>query len=114
MRAKGDGMHRLLLPLRPRLIIYTAVLLITAILLAALSWSGSIFLVISPITFASLAVIGTHDLLQTRHAVLRNCPLAAHIPLYSRRDPPRRSRQYFLESEKDGTPFSRDESAIVY
>jgi hypothetical protein len=34
-------------------------------------------------------------------------------PLYSRRDRPE-IRQYFLESEKDGTPFSRDKRAIVY
>jgi hypothetical protein len=55
---------------------YTAVLLITAIMLVALLfWSGSIFLAIPLIAFAALAVIGTHDLLQTRHAVLRNYPL---------------------------------------
>jgi glutamate synthase domain-containing protein 2 len=107
-------MRTLLLPLRPRLIIYTAVLLITAILLAAfLFWSGSIVLAIPLIVFAALAAIGTHDLLQTRHAVLRNYPLTAHIRFILEEIRPE-IRQYFLESEKDGTPFSRDKRAIVY
>jgi hypothetical protein len=103
-----------LLPLRPRLILYTAVLLITAILLVALRfWSGSIFLAIPLTAFAALAVIGTHDLLQTRHAVLRNYPLTAHIRFILEEIRPE-IRQYFIESEKDSTPFSRDKRAIVY
>jgi glutamate synthase domain-containing protein 2 len=107
-------MRTLLLPLRPRLIFYRAVLLITAILLVALLfWSGSIFLAIPMIAFAVLAAIGTHDLLQTRHAVLRNYPLTAHIRFILEEIRPE-IRQYFLESEKDGTPFSRDKRAIVY
>ena len=29
--------------------------------------------------FASLTVLGTHDMMQTRHAVLRNYPISAHL-----------------------------------
>jgi glutamate synthase domain-containing protein 2 len=60
-----------------------------------------------------LVAIGTIDLLQTRHAVLRNYPLTAHIRFILEEIRPE-IRQYFLESEKDGTPFSRDKRAIVY
>jgi hypothetical protein len=52
--------------------------------------------------FAALSVIGTIDLLQTRHAVLRNYPLTAHIRFILEEIRPE-IRQYFLESEKDGT-----------
>jgi len=63
--------------------------------------------------FGSLAIVGTVDLLQTRHAVLRNYPLSAHIRFILEEIRPE-IRQYFLESEKDGTPFSRDKRALVY
>ncbi len=107
-------MRILLLPLSARLIVYTAVVLITAVLLAALVfWSASIFLAIPLVAFGALAVLGTYDLIQKRHAVLRNYPLTAHIRFILEEIRPE-IRQYFLESEKDGTPFSRDKRAIVY
>ena len=68
---------------------------------------------IALVPFAALAVIGTVDLLRTRHAVLRNYPLTAHIRFIVEEVRPE-IRQYFLESEKDGTPFSRDKRALVY
>jgi len=112
----------LLLPLRARFIFYTLVLLITAILLA-LFLAGllfgflpifDLFLVAIPLAlFAALSVIGFVDLFQTRHAVLRNYPPTAHIRFILEEIRPE-IRQYFLEGEKDGTPFSRDKRAIVY
>ncbi len=107
-------MRSLLLPLQPRFIVYTAVLLITAILLIELlAGYTTLFVVIPLILFGGLAIIGTIDLVQTRHAVLRNYPLSAHIRFILEEIRPE-IRQYFLESEKDGTPFSRDKRAIVY
>src|SRR5580698_7363119 len=104
----------LLLPLKPRFIVYTLVLLVTAILLFDfLDGYPWIYVVIPLLLFAGLAVIGTMDLLQTRHAVLRNYPLSAHIRFILEEIRPE-IRQYFLESEKDGTPFSRDQRALVY
>jgi glutamate synthase domain-containing protein 2 len=101
-------------PLSARLIAYTAVLLIAVMLLAAFAfWSTSIFLLIPLLVFAALAALGTYDLIQTRHAILRNYPLLAHIRFILEEIRPE-IRQYFLESEKDGTPFSRDKRAIVY
>ena len=63
--------------------------------------------------FGALAVVGTIDLMQPRHAILRNYPLSAHIRFILEEIRPE-IRQYFLESEKDGTPFSRDKRALVY
>lgn len=115
-------MRTLLLPLRARFIVFTFVLLITAILLIGvlaglllgfLSGYTSIFISVPLALFAALSIIGTMDLIQTRHAELRNYPLTAHIRFILEEIRPE-IRQYFLESEKDGTPFSRDKRAIVY
>jgi glutamate synthase domain-containing protein 2 len=107
-------MHALLLPLQPRFIIYTLVLLIAAALgLEFFLGFRTLLIDIPLVVFISLAVVGTVDVLQKRHAVLRNYPLSAHIRFILEEIRPE-IRQYFLESEKDGTPFSRDKRAIVY
>jgi hypothetical protein len=58
-------------------------------------------------------LVGLHDLRQTRHAVLRNYPVAAHLRFLLESIRPE-MRQYFFEGDKDGTPFPRDKRAIVY
>jgi glutamate synthase domain-containing protein 2 len=107
-------MRAFLLPLQPRFIVYTAVLILAALLLFdEVDGYPSIYVVVLLVLFGALALIGTIDLLQTRHAVLRNYPLSAHIRFILEEIRPE-IRQYFLESEKDGTPFSRDKRALVY
>ncbi len=107
-------MRAFLLPLQPRFVVYTAVLILAALLLFdEVDGYPSIYVVVLLVLFGALALIGTVDLLQTRHAVLRNYPLSAHIRFILEEIRPE-IRQYFLESEKDGTPFSRDKRALVY
>ena len=107
-------MRMLLVPLTARFIAYTLVLSITAILLIVLfAGNTSVFILIPLVPFAALSALGTMDLIQTRHSVLRNYPLTAHIRFILEEIRPE-IRQYFLESEKDGTPFSRDKRALVY
>ncbi len=107
-------MHTLLLPLQPRFIIYTLVVLIAAALgLEFIFGVRSLLIDIPLVVFIALAVVGTVDVFQKRHAVLRNYPLSAHIRFILEEIRPE-IRQYFLESEKDGTPFSRDKRALVY
>jgi len=102
------------LPLQPRFIAYTAVVVITAILLVdEIEFFPSIYAALLLVPFGALVLIGTIDLVQKKHAVLRNYPLTAHIRFILEEIRPE-IRQYFLESEKDGTPFSRDKRAIVY
>ncbi len=107
-------MHALLLPLQARFIVFTLVVLI-AVALGLEFFFGfrSLLIDIPLVVFISLAVIGVVDVLQKRHAVLRNYPLTAHIRFILEEIRPE-IRQYFLESEKDGTPFSRDKRALVY
>jgi glutamate synthase domain-containing protein 2 len=107
-------MRALLLPLSARFVVYTTVMLITvALLFEYVSGERAFYVTIPLVLFIALATIGTFDLIQKRHAVLRNYPLTAHIRFILEEIRPE-IRQYFLESEKDGTPFSRDKRAIVY
>ena len=65
------------------------------------------------VVFAGLTALGIYDYWQTKHAILRNYPILAHLRFIFEKIRPE-MRQYFFESEKDGAPFSRDKRAIVY
>jgi glutamate synthase domain-containing protein 2 len=60
-----------------------------------------------------LSLLGVYDLLQTRHAVLRNYPILGHLR-FMLEDIRPEIRQYFFEDEKSGMPFPRDKRAVVY
>jgi glutamate synthase domain-containing protein 2 len=62
---------------------------------------------------ATLSAIGVWDLLQSRHSIRRNYPILANIRFMLEKIRPE-IRQYFLESETDGTPFNRSKRAIAY
>jgi len=65
------------------------------------------------IVFTVLALVGIHDLMQTRHAILRNYPILGHIRYFFELIRPE-IRQYLLESDFDEEPFSREDRNIVY
>ena len=60
-----------------------------------------------------LAVLGTRDLLQSNHSVLRNYPISAHLRFLFEGLRPE-LRQYFFESNLSGAPFSREQRSLVY
>ena len=62
---------------------------------------------------AALAAVGVRDMLQTRHSVLRNYPIAGHMRWLIERIRPE-IRQYLMESDQDGTPFTRSQRSLVY
>jgi glutamate synthase domain-containing protein 2 len=112
MPAKGNPM-RAVFELR-YLPITLSVFLAIAALIAALRWPDCQFFFTSCfVGFAALTALGLRDLFQTRHAVLRNYPIAAHLRFMLESVRPE-MRQYFFEGEKDGAPFPRDKRAIVY
>ena len=108
-------MRPLVLPFSPRFIALTLCLVATALLCGILYAQPSSILELSiPLAlFGVLSVVGVHDLVQTRHAVLRNYPISAHLRFLLESIRPE-MRQYFFEGEKDGAPFSRDKRAIAY
>src|SRR5271166_1997977 len=108
-------MRALYMPFTPRLLPYTMSLAAT-VLLVALAWrepSLLPYLVVFIAVFAGLALLGTVDLVQIRHAILRNYPITAHLRYLLEEIRPE-MRQYFFEDEKHGLPFSRDKRAVVY
>ena len=60
-----------------------------------------------------LTLIGIRDLTQTSHSLRRNYPILANIRFLLEEIRPE-IRQYFLESDSDGTPYNRNKRAIVY
>ena len=60
-----------------------------------------------------LLALGVRDVLQTRHAVLRNYPILGHVRYFFELIRPE-IRQYLLESDEEEVPFSRETRAIVY
>jgi glutamate synthase domain-containing protein 2 len=112
----GEGtMETLRLAFTPRFVIYTLSVLLTAALLAIVLVHPNAFAVVAvPLAIvAALAILGTHDLIQPRHSVLRNYPISAHLRFLLEEIRPE-MRQYFFEDEKQGMPFSRDKRAVVY
>ena len=110
-------MKALSLALTPRFIVLTVAAVITAAFALATPW-GMLHgwhtpLVLGFVIFGALTVLGLHDLVQTKHAVLRNYPISAHLRFLLEEIRPE-MRQYFFESETDGLPFSRVQRAIVY
>lgn len=72
--------------------------------------------VISPYWIALplfLTIVGLHDLIQTRHSILRNYPIIGHMRYILETIRPE-IRQYFLESDIDEQPFSRAQRSVVY
>jgi glutamate synthase domain-containing protein 2 len=108
-------MHILRLAFSHRFIVYTLCILATAALLATvLLYPPALDVALIPLAVsAGLVILGTHDLIQTRHSVLRNYPISAHLRFIFEEMRPE-IRQYFFESDKDGTPFSRDKREIAY
>ncbi len=99
--------------LRYALITWPAILAVAAAAVM-LRFPGQVWWVL-PLAalFVTSVLVGLHDLRQTRHAVLRNYPVAAHLRFLLESIRPE-MRQYFFEGDKDGAPFARDQRAIVY
>ena len=68
-------------------------------------WS---FAVIGP-----LLIIGFRDYFQTNHTVRRNFPLVGNFRYLFEAIRPE-INQYFVESNTDGVPFSREQRSLVY
>ncbi|MGB3480697.1 MAG: glutamate synthase-related protein [Mycobacterium sp.] len=60
-----------------------------------------------------LAAVGSWDLVQTRHAILRSYPIIGHVRFLMEAIRPE-IRQYFVESNTEATPFDRETRDMVY
>lgn len=67
----------------------------------------------SMVIFGPLIALGLHDYFQTSRAVLRNWPVLGHLRYMLESIRPE-IQQYFVESDLNGVPFSRDQRSVVY
>ncbi len=93
-----------------RLIIFGFILLSFFIAIVMIIWLPLTF-----ITLVGLAIIivGSYDLLQTKHTILRNFPIAGHLRYIFESIRPE-IQQYFIMTNTNGRPFNRETRTIVY
>ncbi len=77
----------------------------------SLTWHGS--WAVAAAVLAALAALGTWDLLQTRHTILRLYPILGHVRFLMELIRPE-IRQYFIESNTEASPFDRETRDMVY
>ena len=65
------------------------------------------------ISAAALGAVAAHDLVQRRHAILRNFPVIGHARFWLETIGPE-LRQYIVASNNEERPFSRDQRRWVY
>ena len=70
----------------------------------------SIFLII---VFLFLVIVSLYDIIQKKHAILRNFPILGHLRFFLESIGPE-IRQYWLSNDKEEMPFSRAERSWVY
>ena len=104
-------MRLLFLAFSPRYVTWTLSALATAgfVLAAQVHWA---FLIGAAVTGA-LTLLGFGDIRQPHHSILRNYPIAGHLRFLFE-NVRAEIRQYFFESDIEGTPFSRNKRAVVY
>ena len=83
--------------------------LVSLILMAV--WSA--WFIIPLALFGILSAMGTYDLVQEKHSILRNYPVLGHMRFFFEGIRPE-IRQYLIESDQDEEPFSRDDRSLVY
>lgn len=94
-----------------------------ALIIAAL-WAAAVAVTVVAVTvelgwlilagvLAALAALGTFDLLQKSHSILRAFPIVGHARWIAERIRPE-IYQYFVESNTDGAPFDRETRDAIY
>lgn len=86
--------------------------------LASLVVVGALYSLWSPALWLLLVVLpllglGVYDMVQTRHAIRRNFPLVGRLRYLFEGIRPE-IHQYFVETNRSGRPFSREQRSLVY
>lgn len=104
---KARGLTRI--PLRNAVFVACLTLLFISLVGVAfsLTWLWGVAL------FGLLVWLGLYDMRQKRRTVSRNYPILAHVRYILETIGPE-IRQYFIQSDLDERPFSREQRAVVY
>ncbi|MFK8045024.1 MAG: FMN-binding glutamate synthase family protein [Crocinitomicaceae bacterium] len=65
------------------------------------------------ILFGPLILVGFYDIIQTKHAILKNFPVIGHLRYILESISPE-IQQYFVERRTDGSPIDKNRRAIIY
>jgi glutamate synthase domain-containing protein 2 len=84
-----------------------------ATLIAAFCWAAKFVSGLWFFVGIGLLLVGIRDVIQTKHAILRNYPIIGHMRFFFEFIRPE-IRQYFIESDTEAIPFSRQQRAMVY
>ncbi len=90
--------------------IKVSLLLLLANVAIAFVWPKVLY---SLIIIVPLVLQGAIDMTQKKHAIRRNFPLLGHFRYWFEALRPE-INQYFVESNLDGVPFSREQRSVVY
>jgi glutamate synthase domain-containing protein 2 len=90
--------------------VVASALLLTAVLALSLVWPASLWALV---VLLPLIARGVADMVQTRQAIKRNFPLIGHARYLLELIRPE-INQYFVESNHDGRPFSRNDRSVIY
>lgn len=84
--------------------------LLTLVAVWAVYWPAALWLLIPVLAFIAL---GVYDMRQRRHTILRLYPIIGHLR-YLFESIRKEIQQYFVESDTNGEPISREFRALVY
>lgn len=98
------------LPLRYSAFLISCLLFLVSLILAVTVSAAWLW---PALVTGALALVGTRDLLQRQRTVSRNYPVLAHFRYFLESIGPE-IRQYFIQSDTEEQPFSREQRSIVY
>ncbi|CAA0096141.1 Glutamate synthase [NADPH] large chain [Halioglobus japonicus] len=92
--------------------LFVGVAIVTCALVVALAqgWPASLWLFV---LILPLIMLGTYDMLQRKHAILKLYPVIGHLRYLFESVRPE-IQQYFVESDTNGAPISREFRSLVY
>ncbi|MGC9387073.1 MAG: FMN-binding glutamate synthase family protein [Hydrogenovibrio sp.] len=92
------------------LFVTTSVVLSVAVIAASSAWPAAAYLWLLLLPFIAL---GSYDMLQKKHTILRLYPILGHIRFIFESIRPE-IQQYFVENDTDGKPVCREFRSLIY
>jgi glutamate synthase domain-containing protein 2 len=93
-----------------KLFIFSAIMIVVIILLWSIIWPNVLW---SFVFFGPVLLLGVYDMFQKKHSITRNFPVLGHFRFLLEEIRPE-IYQYFIESDTNGTPFSRQYRSVIY
>ena len=93
-----------------KIFVTVSVATVLAVLVTAWFWPPILW---SLIVILPIIARGIADMMQTKQAIRRNFPVIGHVRYLLEKIRPE-INQYFIESNTDGKPFSRNDRAVIY